>query len=217
MTAKPDKDALERRLPPGISLAWAKVPGVRRLGLYLLDPACLDRPLSGARALEAQRTPPYWALAWASGQVLAAYIEAHPELVEDKHVLDFGSGSGVVALAAKQAGARVAVAMDRDEGALEAAQLNAETLGLTLAYSATLETERFDVLFAADVLYDRDNVARLDTFRSRADVVIVAESRFDRLPHPAYAEIFAREACTYPDIDESATLKYVRLFRAHGT
>ena len=46
--------------------------------------------------------PPFWAFAWAGGQGLARYILDHPQEVRGKRVLDFASGSGLVAIAAKQ-------------------------------------------------------------------------------------------------------------------
>src|ERR1700693_6287613 len=47
--------------------------------------------------------PPYWAFAWAGGQALARYLLDHPEAVAGREVLDIGSGSGIVALAAAKA------------------------------------------------------------------------------------------------------------------
>src|SRR3546814_10573196 len=47
--------------------------------------------------------PPFWAFAWAGGQALARYILDHPGVVAGKRVLDFGSGSGLVAIAAMKA------------------------------------------------------------------------------------------------------------------
>ena len=48
--------------------------------------------------------PPFWAFAWAGGQGLARYVLDHPETVRGKRVLDFASGSGLVAIAAAMAG-----------------------------------------------------------------------------------------------------------------
>ncbi len=56
--------------------------------------------------------PPYWAFAWAGGQALARYLLDNPGTVSAKHVLDFGSGSGLVALAAAKAGAAHVAAAD---------------------------------------------------------------------------------------------------------
>src|SRR5271154_2331159 len=49
--------------------------------------------------------PPFWAFAWAGGQALARYLLDHPEIVAGREVLDIGSGSGIVAIAAAKAGA----------------------------------------------------------------------------------------------------------------
>ena len=49
--------------------------------------------------------PPFWAFAWAGGQALARYIVDNPEIVRGKTVLDFGSGSGIAAIAAAKMGA----------------------------------------------------------------------------------------------------------------
>ena len=48
--------------------------------------------------------PPFWAFAWAGGQALARYLLDHPEIVAGREVLDIGSGSGIVAIAAAKAG-----------------------------------------------------------------------------------------------------------------
>lgn len=206
-------DALARALPPGITLAEVALPDVPEVRLALLDPACLDAPLVGAPAGLAHTRPPYWAFAWASGQVLARHVLDHPEVVRGLRVADLGAGSGLVAIAAALAGAREVVAIDRDEAALEAALANARASGVTIHTAHALEGA-FDVALAADVLYDARNVTLLDALLAAAPTVIVAESRFDVLPHRAYVERGARDACTHPDIDESATLKHVRLFHA---
>ncbi len=58
--------------------------------------------------------PPYWAFAWAGGQALARYVLNHADDMRGRAVLDFGSGSGIVAIAAAMAGANV-LAADIDE------------------------------------------------------------------------------------------------------
>ena len=49
--------------------------------------------------------PPFWAFAWAGGQALARYILDNPDVVAGKAVIDFATGSGIVAVAALKAGA----------------------------------------------------------------------------------------------------------------
>ena len=70
--------------------------------------------------------PPFWAFAWAGGQALARYVLDHPETVRGKRVLDFGSGSGLVAIAAMKAGAASVLAADIDRFAAAAIELNAD-------------------------------------------------------------------------------------------
>src|SRR5690606_16608077 len=77
--------------------------------------------------LEAEGVPPpYWAFAWAGGQALARYILDHREFVAGKNVLDFGSGSGLVGIAASLAGADAVLCADTDHFAASAIRLNAE-------------------------------------------------------------------------------------------
>src|SRR5215471_7957393 len=58
--------------------------------------------------------PPFWAFAWAGGQALARYILDHPQVVAGRRVIDFASGSGIVAIAAMKAGAARVLAADID-------------------------------------------------------------------------------------------------------
>ena len=70
--------------------------------------------------------PPYWAFAWAGGQALARYVLDHPGIVAGKRVLDFGAGSGLVAMAAAKAGAAHVMAADIDSFAVAAIARNAD-------------------------------------------------------------------------------------------
>lgn len=74
------------------------------------------------------------------------------ELEPGMHVLDYGAGSGVLALAALRLGAAHATAIDIEPQALTAARRNAELNGLAAQLSIglpeTLGTERFDLILA---------------------------------------------------------------------
>ena len=103
--------------------------------------------------------PPFWAFAWAGGQGLARYILDHPEEVRGKRVLDFASGSGLVAIAARLAGASEVVAADIDPWAETAIRLNAAENGVEIGFVGEDLIGRpldADVLLAGDVFYDRD-------------------------------------------------------------
>ena len=102
--------------------------------------------------------PPYWAFAWAGGQALARYILDNPVLVVGKRVLDIGSGSGLVGLAASKAGAADVLAADIDAFACAAINLNAQANDLHIA--TTQENQigtapDWDVILVGDLFYER--------------------------------------------------------------
>ena len=70
--------------------------------------------------------PPYWAFAWAGGQALARHVLDHGDIVRERRVLDFGSGSGLVAIAAALAGASHVLAADIDPFAAAAIAMNCD-------------------------------------------------------------------------------------------
>ncbi|KJF71929.1 class I SAM-dependent methyltransferase [Agrobacterium arsenijevicii] len=102
--------------------------------------------------------PPFWAFAWAGGQGLARYVLDHPESVSGKRVLDFASGSGLVAIAAAKAGAATVVAADIDPWTETAIRLNAALNGVGIEFTGLNlvgTPVEADVLLAGDVFYDR--------------------------------------------------------------
>ena len=104
-------------------------------------------------------SPPFWAFAWAGGQALARYILDRPDIVAGRRVLDFASGSGLVAIAAAKSGAARVEASEIDELALPAIELNAAQNGAIVA--ARLGDlvgldEGWDVVLAGDVSYQKD-------------------------------------------------------------
>lgn len=158
-------------------LSATALPGTD-LRLWLIDAQNMDRQFSPEETRRILEEPPYWCFCWASGLVLARWLAARPQWVRDKRVLDFGSGSGVAAIAAARAGAAEVVACDLDPLALAASRANAELNGVELSYSADFfaEDDRFDLILVADVLYDRANLPLLDQFLSRGRQALVAES-----------------------------------------
>ena len=102
--------------------------------------------------------PPFWAFAWAGGQGLARHVLDHPQLVAGKTVLDFASGSGLVAIAARMAGASSVLAADIDPWSETAIRLNAALNDVSVESSAedlVGQDAGWDVVLAGDVFYDR--------------------------------------------------------------
>ncbi len=108
--------------------------------------------------------PPFWAFAWAGGQGLARYILENPQVVAGRRVVDFATGSGLVAIAAMKAGAVSVLASDIDPFCEAAVALNAEANGVSVEFTErdlVGEVLDCDVLLAGDVFYDRAFAERL--------------------------------------------------------
>lgn len=108
--------------------------------------------------------PPFWAFAWAGGQALARHVLDHPQLVAGRSVLDFASGSGLVGIAAAQAGAASVVCADIDPFAVAAIGLNGAANGVVIEGRRTdlIGTdEGWQTVLAGDICYERDLAERV--------------------------------------------------------
>jgi predicted nicotinamide N-methyase len=109
--------------------------------------------------------PPFWAFAWAGGQALARYLLDHSEQVAGRFVLDFGSGSGIVGIAAAKAGAAQVLAADIDDFAAAAiaanAALNGVAVAVTTADMVGAADPHWEVVAAGDVCYERPMAGRV--------------------------------------------------------
>lgn len=103
--------------------------------------------------------PPFWAFAWPGSQALARYLLEHRDVVAGRRVLDFGSGSGLAAIAAACCDASQVIACDLDPIAACVQHVNAELNGViveTFTGDATLAQFEVDVVLAGDVCYERE-------------------------------------------------------------
>jgi predicted nicotinamide N-methyase len=133
--------------------------------------------------------PPFWAFAWAGGQALARYTLDHPALVKGKRVLDFASGSGLIAIATAKAGAAEVTASDIDVFAIAAIEANA--VDNDVAVRARLEDligadDGWEVVLAGDIAYEKDLAgAAMDWLQSlarRGATVLIGDPRRSYLP-----------------------------------
>jgi predicted nicotinamide N-methyase len=139
-------------------------PHVPEIRLHLADEAH-ELWLKTEEELEAiGLPPPFWAFAWAGGQGLARHILDHPDIVANRRVIDFASGSGLVAIAAMKAGARSVLAVDIDPWAETAIALNSRLNDAAVAFSGADiigSAVDADILLAGDVFYDKTFADRL--------------------------------------------------------
>ncbi|MEZ5840320.1 MAG: 50S ribosomal protein L11 methyltransferase [Hyphomicrobiales bacterium] len=134
--------------------------------------------------------PPYWAFAWAGGQALARYLLDRPDIVAGRRVLDFASGSGLVAIAAMKAGAASVIAADIDGFAGVAMALNAAANGVELEIETGNLLGRpmpgLDVLLAGDIFYEwpasRDIMLWFESLAAAGTTVLIGDP--DRLYLP---------------------------------
>jgi len=152
--------------------------------------------------------PPYWGFPWIGGQALARHLLDHPALVAGKRVLDLGTGSGLVAIAAARAGAASVRASDIDPRAIIAARRNAALNGVHLelvAHDLLDETCTDDVILAGDLCYEQPLAARVLRFlrlhAARGVVVLIGD------PGRAYFELDGLEPLARYDVQTTQELE----------
>ncbi|MEQ9495920.1 MAG: 50S ribosomal protein L11 methyltransferase [Deltaproteobacteria bacterium] len=143
------------------------VPEVR---LHLVTPQCALWKATDADLERLELPAPYWAFGWAGGQAIARAILDGEIDVADKRVVDFGAGSGLIAIAAMLRGATCALAADVDPFAAIACRMNAALNGVTIETTVVDLVGRevnADVVFAGDVTYAADLAAAVRTWLLR--------------------------------------------------
>ena len=173
-------------------------PHVPELRLHLADEAHALWLKTEEELEDLGVPPPFWAFAWAGGQGLSRYVLDHPDVVRGCTVVDFASGSGIVAIAAAKAGATQVRAVDVDPFAGAAISLNSELNGVSvdaLLSDVIGEALACDVLLAGNVFYDRPFSERLlpwfDALARRGVAVLVGDPGRAYLPK-ARVEAVAR-------------------------
>ena len=135
------------------------IPHAPEVSLWLADEVTPIWRLTEEELGQMGLPPPFWAFAWAGGQALARWVLDHPEAVQDRRVVDFATGSGLVAIAAMKAGAASALGADIDPFCGAAVALNAQANGVQVGFTSDnlLETPSLDadVIFAGDVCYEK--------------------------------------------------------------
>lgn len=166
--------------------------------------------------------PPFWAFAWAGGQALARYILDHPEIVAGKLILDFASGSGLVAIAAARAGASRVEAVDIDPFSASAIAINAAHNGVELAVRTDnllgagqdgtwpandWRDDGWDVILAGDICYERDLAGRviawLGAMTERGADVLIGDPGRSYLPKERLAQVAVYEVPVTRELEDS--------------
>jgi predicted nicotinamide N-methyase len=163
--------------------------------------------------------PPFWAFAWAGGQALARYIVDHPQVVSGRTVLDFASGSGLVAIAAALSGAKQVTAVDIDRFAAAAIAVNARANRVAITVqrrNLVGQDEGWDVVLAGDVCYERDMATAvtgwLETLAARGATVLIGDPGRSYLPKDRLVSLAVYEVPTTREL-EDIEVKRTRVWR----
>jgi predicted nicotinamide N-methyase len=187
------------------------VPQVEEIRLHLAGDALgLWQRTEDERG--AGQPPPFWAFAWPGGQALARYLLDRPGLVAGRSVLDLGSGSGLVAIAAARAGAAGVVASEIDALAVAAIRLNARANGVPVPVIAGDilggDGDGAQVVLAGDVWYSRELAERVLGFLERATArgasVLVGDIGRAFLPRHRFRVLDARDVPVLADLEDAS-------------
>ncbi len=155
--------------------------------------------------------PPFWAFAWAGGQALARYVLDHPEAVAGRAVIDFASGSGIVALAAARAGAARVLAADIDPFCGAALALNAEANGLAADFT---EADLLDapppawaeIILAGDICYEKPLADRvmdwLGEARAAGAMVLIGDPGRSYFPRTGLVKLAEYQVPTTRELED---------------
>jgi predicted nicotinamide N-methyase len=139
--------------------------------------------------------------------------------VRGRSVLDFGCGSGLVAIAAAEAGATPVSATDLDAFARAATALNAAAnAAVVTVLDPDAPLPHIDLVLAGDVFYNADvaalSITQLDRFRARGIAVLVGDPGRRDLPRHLLTELARYEVAEFGSGRSEATTSAVYRYRA---
>jgi predicted nicotinamide N-methyase len=190
--------------------ALQPVPHAPEISLYVADEITpiwkMTEEGLGAMGI----SPPFWAFAWAGGQALARYVLDHPEIVAGKSVLDFASGSGLVAIAAMKAGAARALACDIDPMCEAAIAVNAKANNVSVQAVIADFLDRpppsVDVILAGDICYERTLTGRvldwLKAARTSGVTVLIGDPGRTYFPKSGLDQLAQYEVRTTRELED---------------
>lgn len=191
-------------------------PHTPELVLHLADEITPIWRMTEEALQEIGLPPPFWAFAWAGGQALARYVLDHPETVMGKGVVDFASGSGIVAVAAKLAGADPVLAADIDPFCGAALALNAEANGVACDFT---DRDLLDdpppawaeVILAGDICYEKPLaekvLAWLHAARARGASVLIGDPGRSYFPRQGLDKLAEYQVPTTRELEDMEVKK----------
>lgn len=187
------------------------VPGAEWIRLHLTDDTMALWQATRALTGDPDQPIPFWSVAWGGGLALVRYLREHPEVVAGRRVLDLGSGSGLCAIAAREAGAADVSAVDIDPFAIAAIGLNARAnrQRLTIVAADLLDDEppEVDLVLAGDCWYEEPLASRATRWLRRASdagsLVLLGDPGRRHLPLDGLRLLASYEIRSSSDIEDA--------------
>jgi predicted nicotinamide N-methyase len=160
--------------------------------------------------------PPFWAFAWAGGQALARYVLDHPQTVAGRQVVDFATGSGLVALAAMKAGAARVLAADIDVFCEAAVTLNSERNGMAVDFTDQNLLDQpppawAEVILAGDICYEKPLAERVLAWLAQARAagarVLIGDPGRSYFPREGLEKLAEYQVPTTRELEDMAVKK----------
>ena len=146
---------------------------------------------------------PFWAKLWPSSIALLDVLEAHPHLIQNKHVLEIGAGIGLPSLMMADIVKSIQIS-DYDKEAVALLQKNIEHLqlknaeALQLDWNAIPENMQPDIILLSDVNYDPAQfdtlITLIDKFmRQGSTIILSTPQRIMASPFVLKLELYIKE------------------------
>ncbi|HEX4179740.1 MAG TPA: 50S ribosomal protein L11 methyltransferase [Caulobacteraceae bacterium] len=190
-------------------------PHTPELRLHLADEITPIWRLTEAELDRIGLPPPFWAFAWAGGQALARYLLDHPGEAAGRRVVDFASGSGLVAIAAMKAGAASALAADIDGFCAAAVAVNAAENGVEVAFTdrdlLDAPPPDCDLITAGDICYEKPLAERvlawLALAHARGSRVLIGDPGRAYFPRQGLVRLAEYQVETTRELEDMAVKK----------
>ena len=213
---------LEQRLRetlPDAELEIRSIPNSFDIRLTLIKEDFPTGALDQQTMRNVINSPAYWAFCWGSGVAAAAWIKENKAFFAGKSVLDIGSGSGIAAIAASLAGAKLVFACDTDSDARAATRFNAQLNGRKLTIIDNIESINAaakipHIVLLSDVLYDKSNLSLLGHPVIAKSNPLIFDSRIKDLSAIGFENFATRWSCTIPNLGEFDEFRKVSIFRS---
>ena len=187
-------------------------PHTPELVLHLADEITPIWRMTEEALSEIGLPPPFWAFAWAGGQALARYLLDHPVEAAGRKVVDFASGSGLVAIAAMMAGARSALAADIDGFCAAAVAVNSAANGVALDFTdrnlLDAPPPRAELITAGDICYEKPLAERviawLAAARAQGTRVLIGDPGRTYFPKDGLVQLAEYQVPTTRELEDFA-------------